>query len=573
MLQDLAPQYALDDEREPHGARPARVAPGKRTLTMGLAPGAPVAPVQMKISYDAPPAAGDDPFWFTRVATEGVAAASVPLPHLAQVQRSFGRHDIGGIQAEVGGAAGSAARAIGAEAYATGNRVGFAQAPDLFTAAHEAAHVVQQRAGVHLKGGVGADGDVYERHADAVAERVVRGESAEALLDEHAGPGESGARAVQRIITGSKALDQHKILAQGFNLFMQSAVATHKGLRLAHLHSNFIVHVTASDDVPQGKAAVTTYGLLSAKGTYVEVGDSLDWTYDHLDDRPVKVYATVTLSSRGGAILDLENAAQVIAHEISGHALSLGPYIDRMLKADQELVEEWEFLATRGALSEDGQHSLMGYGISEAYPHAIAAMCALLREYGMEDSVKKLKGYFGNDIYGQTRDHGPDAGTDKAKPSAGKAADEAELDIEQRMKGLKGVRRSGDSKGIRGEQVEVTADEHPFVINPDETPSDGDCMFNAIIRLGLDGGRNVAQLRQLALDNGGRAQITTAGEWAEGQDIEGLARGLGIRIVTPIYDLGYKAHQTDRYGNAGNTHYIAHIFGGHFVPMRPAKKN
>jgi hypothetical protein len=52
----------------------------------------------------------------------------------------------------------------------------------LHTAAHEAAHIVQQRQGVHLKGGVGEVGDAYEQHADAVADRVVAGQSAADLL-------------------------------------------------------------------------------------------------------------------------------------------------------------------------------------------------------------------------------------------------------------------------------------------------------------------------------------------------------------------------------------------------------
>ena len=68
---------------------------------------------------------------------------------------------------------------------------------DLHTAAHEAAHVVQQRGGVQLKGGVGQAGDSYERHADAVADKVVAGESAEALLSEMAGPA-GGAGGVQK---------------------------------------------------------------------------------------------------------------------------------------------------------------------------------------------------------------------------------------------------------------------------------------------------------------------------------------------------------------------------------------
>ena len=54
--------------------------------------------------------------------------------------------------------------------------------PDLHTAAHEAAHVIQQRKGVDLKSGLGRKGDRYERHADAVADKVVRGKSAETLL-------------------------------------------------------------------------------------------------------------------------------------------------------------------------------------------------------------------------------------------------------------------------------------------------------------------------------------------------------------------------------------------------------
>jgi outer membrane protein OmpA-like peptidoglycan-associated protein len=99
---------------------------------------------------------------------------------------------VGSIEAHVGAAASQASEALGARAYATGNAVAFAGSPDLHTAAHEAAHVIQQRAGVHLKDGFGEAGDVYERHADAVADRVVRGESAESLLDHYKGEGGSG---------------------------------------------------------------------------------------------------------------------------------------------------------------------------------------------------------------------------------------------------------------------------------------------------------------------------------------------------------------------------------------------
>ena len=133
------------------------------------------------------------------IAAEGVAAASAPLPFREQIQRAFGRHDVSGVRAEIGGRAARATALLGARAYASADRVAFAGAPDLHTAAHEAAHVVQQRVGVQLSDGIGRDGDDYERAADAVADAVVAGRSAEVLLD-RAPSGASGARgaAVQR---------------------------------------------------------------------------------------------------------------------------------------------------------------------------------------------------------------------------------------------------------------------------------------------------------------------------------------------------------------------------------------
>ncbi len=120
-------------------------------------------------------------------ASEGVAGSGSSLPYLDTIQGSFGRHDVSGVQAHTGSQAAYAAKNIGAKAYATGNDVAFAGSPNLHTAAHEAAHVVQQRGGVSLKGGVGEAGDRYEQHADAVADAVVQGKSAESILDKMAG--------------------------------------------------------------------------------------------------------------------------------------------------------------------------------------------------------------------------------------------------------------------------------------------------------------------------------------------------------------------------------------------------
>ena len=123
------------------------------------------------------------------IAQEGVSSGAAPgqgagerLPYQENIQAAFGAHDISGVRAHVGSKAAEATEELGALAYATGNDVAFGSQPDLHTAAHEAAHVVQQRSGVHLKGGVGEAGDHYEQHADSVADLVVQGRSAESLL-------------------------------------------------------------------------------------------------------------------------------------------------------------------------------------------------------------------------------------------------------------------------------------------------------------------------------------------------------------------------------------------------------
>lgn len=119
----------------------------------------------------------------------GTRGPAERMPHFDRIQAAFGGHDLSGVRAHTGADALASCDTMGAEAYARGSDVAFAGTPSLFVAAHEAAHVVQQSGGVQLKGGVGQAGDRYERQADEVAARVVRGESAEPLLDDMAGSG------------------------------------------------------------------------------------------------------------------------------------------------------------------------------------------------------------------------------------------------------------------------------------------------------------------------------------------------------------------------------------------------
>jgi hypothetical protein len=146
-------------------------------------------------------------------ATRGTQGSGKTFPFLSQIQRAFGRHDISHARAHEGTNAVSASMAMGASAFTVGHHVAFGSTPDLHTAAHEAAHIVQQRAGVKVPGNVGKVGDLYERHADAVADRVVRGESSEALLDKFA----SGDNASSP--GGSNALQMKKKVDTAFGQF------------------------------------------------------------------------------------------------------------------------------------------------------------------------------------------------------------------------------------------------------------------------------------------------------------------------------------------------------------------
>lgn len=126
------------------------------------------------------------------IADQGVKGSGQQLPHLDKIQKAFGRHDVSDVKAHTDKDAEQANKGMGSQAYAKGKDVAFGGTPDLHTAAHEAAHTVQQKGGVKLKGGVGEKGDPLEKNADAVADAVVKGQSAEHLLDATTGKEKKG---------------------------------------------------------------------------------------------------------------------------------------------------------------------------------------------------------------------------------------------------------------------------------------------------------------------------------------------------------------------------------------------
>ncbi|MBM4367545.1 MAG: DUF4157 domain-containing protein [Deltaproteobacteria bacterium] len=116
-----------------------------------------------------------------KMASSASKSASAELPHLERIQRAFGHHDLSDVRVSVGGSAGNEASTQGAAAYAHGQTIVFERTPDLHTAAHEAAHVVQQRSGA------ASATAAHEAHADRVADLVVQGRSAVGALDEMVG--------------------------------------------------------------------------------------------------------------------------------------------------------------------------------------------------------------------------------------------------------------------------------------------------------------------------------------------------------------------------------------------------
>ncbi|HEY0478161.1 MAG TPA: DUF4157 domain-containing protein [Kofleriaceae bacterium] len=179
-------------EAAPGLAVPGRAAPGAANTTADTLPrsAAPASFVPVQRVFGLPPgataASAEDPARAHAAAARGAATPATKLPYVDRIQRAFGRHDISGIQAHVGADAAASARDMGAQAYAMGDHVVLGDGADLHTVAHEAAHVVQQRGGVQLAGGVGKVGDRHEQHADEVAGLVVQGKSAEASLDAYA---------------------------------------------------------------------------------------------------------------------------------------------------------------------------------------------------------------------------------------------------------------------------------------------------------------------------------------------------------------------------------------------------
>ncbi len=144
--------------------------------------------VQTKRNESLRPSSEEEVRQVHQTARQAVSGSGATLPFLERIQPLFGRHDVSRLVAHTDDAAAVGSKALGAKAFTLGNHVAFASRPDLHTTAHEAAHAIQQQNGLQLPQGLGRAGDTHERQADAVAELVTRGRSAEPLLDQSTQP-------------------------------------------------------------------------------------------------------------------------------------------------------------------------------------------------------------------------------------------------------------------------------------------------------------------------------------------------------------------------------------------------
>jgi outer membrane protein OmpA-like peptidoglycan-associated protein len=243
--------------------------PGKRSSTMALQRRADAA------------SSADEDGDAHEIAEGGVGGGGSALPYFDQIQKSFGRHDVSSVRAHVGGAAATASEMLGAEAYALNGQLAFREQPSLHTAAHEAAHAIQQRAGISLPGGVGSEGDTFERHADAVADRVVAGASAEDLLDEVAGT--AGGDALQARTAPGQAFGQSVIqrrahsFARGLQLKRDGG-----GGRLQRKSANgvSVSNMSFAPKEIKDDGATTTAASVQYANKKMSGGAKLNWTIE-----------------------------------------------------------------------------------------------------------------------------------------------------------------------------------------------------------------------------------------------------------------------------------------------------
>src|SRR5271168_3741188 len=295
-------------------------------------------------------------------ARQGVAGASQPLPHFDRIQYSFGHHDVSSARAQIGGAGAQANERMGSLAYTLGNRISFSKAPNLKLAAHEAAHVVQQRSGAKLPGGVGQPGDEYEQQADAAADAVDRGESAELILDS-ASPAEA---------TLAEPVVQHQVDSKEALPPLASILSALSGLYFIPIDKKTVFREGS------GELQLTAMALLALLGTDYKPGLEVD-VLDRLKNSPGSIKFTPASTAgpqkggekNGGLHLSANSSLQLLEILKSiGHPSKLGKDKVEVLELGKAATEAFPGVQKLG---------LPAWYTESLFVNAVAQRAGLLR--------------------------------------------------------------------------------------------------------------------------------------------------------------------------------------------------
>jgi hypothetical protein len=223
------------------------------------------------------------------------------IPYRERIERAFGAgHELSNVRSEVGSESEKVTEQLGAEAFTVGEQVRFRRYPSLWLAAHEAAHVVQQRAGRLPPDGIGRPGDALELQADRVADRVVGGRSVADLLPEansalpvrrvalqaqyRSGTGARDPNAyvpIADLITYVEAVERAYPNDTPTDVLTRIRVQYYEGIAFEQLIPGANTHDTSFSSTPYGPAVASIPRRLSA----VRIGREDPAAYQHLTAR------------------------------------------------------------------------------------------------------------------------------------------------------------------------------------------------------------------------------------------------------------------------------------------------
>ena len=278
--------------------------------------------------------------------------------------------------------------------------------------------MIQQRSGVQLSGGVGEAADRYERQADAVADAVVQGRSAEALLDQQTTATEQRSAPadapVQRELalvktTDGSAVELDTFLAnidleldadqlRAVDLLQQSArryvfqvstkQAEHEAAFLAWLEENE-KFVNAPDEVALARGTISFKKMFKSAGkkfTDVDMG-----AYQVMTPDTKKMIGTSGLSTCVGLVVAGYTPKGWVAgiHHLPGGTGDIVKAYEKLKTMVYEAAEPYGEISKleRFAIPGDGTHAK----IIEPFEKKVGAFNndwrALLDSYGKVNSI------------------------------------------------------------------------------------------------------------------------------------------------------------------------------------------